>query len=51
MNRVLHRISRSPYHAPDRRWVAALLAELATIPGRRARMLWLLGATGMLFGH
>jgi hypothetical protein len=51
MNRVLHRISRSPYHAPDRRWVAALLAELATIQGRRARMLWLLGATGMLFGH
>ncbi len=49
MTRVLHRISRSACPAADRPWVDALFAELETIDSGRARLLWLLGAAGLLF--
>ena len=51
MNRVLHRIAGSPGPAPDGRWVGALFAELAVIDSQRGRLLWLLGAAGLIAGH
>lgn len=48
MTRVLHRLSRSACPPADRPWVDALFAELDTIESGRARLAWLLGATGLL---
>jgi hypothetical protein len=49
MTRVLHRLSRSACPAADRPWVDALFAELETIETGRGRLLWLLGATHLVF--
>jgi hypothetical protein len=49
MTRVLHRLSRSVCPAIDRPWVDALFAELEAIETGRGRVLWLLGATHLVF--
>ena len=49
MTRVLHRLSRSACPAADRAWVDALFAELESVETGRARLLWLLGATHLVF--
>jgi amino acid transporter len=49
MTRVLHRLSRNACPAAGRPWVDALFAEVEAIDSGRARLLWLLGAAGLLF--
>jgi hypothetical protein len=49
MTRVLHRISRGACPAADRPWLDALFAELEAIDSGRGRLLWLLGATHLVF--
>jgi hypothetical protein len=48
MTRVLYRISRSACPAADRPWLDALYAESDAVESGRARLVWLLGAWGML---
>jgi len=48
MTRVLHRISRNACPAADRPWLDALFAEIDAIESGRARLLWLLGAFGLV---
>jgi hypothetical protein len=48
MTRVLYRISRSACPAADRPWLDALFAESDAVESGRARLVWLLGAWGML---
>ena len=49
MTRVLHRLSRRACPAVDRPWLDALFAELEAIETGRGRLLWLLGATHLVF--
>jgi hypothetical protein len=51
VTRVLHRLSRGVCPAADRPWLDALFAELETIDSRRGRLLWLLGAAGLVFNR
>jgi hypothetical protein len=48
MTRVLYRISRAACPATDRPWLDALFAEAGTVESGRDRLLWLLGALGLL---
>jgi hypothetical protein len=49
MTRVLYRISRGVCPSSDRPWLDALFAELESIETSRGRLLWLLGATHLVF--
>jgi cytochrome bd-type quinol oxidase subunit 2 len=51
MTRVLHRISRTACPASDRPWLDALFAELDAVESARARLVWLLGAVGLVAGR
>ena len=48
MTRVLHRISRSACPAADRPWLDALFAEIDAVESGPDRLVWLLGAVGLL---
>ena len=48
MSRVLYRLSRRACPPADRPWVDALFAELEAVEPGRDRLLWLLGAAGLL---
>jgi hypothetical protein len=48
MTRVLQRLTRGVCPAAERPWLDALFAEMEAIESGRARLLWLLGAAGLL---
>ena len=48
MTRVLHRISRSACPPADRPWLDALFAEIDAVEPGGDRVVWLLGAFGLL---
>jgi amino acid transporter len=48
VTRVLYRISRNACPAADRPWLDALFAELEAVESTPARLLWLLGAVGLV---
>lgn len=48
MTRLLHRISRSACPPADRPWLDALFAESDAVESGRARLVWLLGALGLV---